>query len=177
MGIFRPFKFRTVKNNSKNTKTSKDSRATNTSRNTSTTKNDKTVKNKKTVPVGRTLSTKDNFLPNNTGSKKERPVVVIETNVSNELAVVPLSSRKGKNRTRLPNYQKGESYFKHFVEVQDNEGNPIKINNKFKANHKNQDVSKKDVETIREKIFLHSKTSQTNNEKMKNFRKIKNPQD
>lgn len=58
------------------------------------------------VPQGRTLSTKDNYLGNGkkTGSEKERPVVVIEANENNDLAVVPLSSRQGKNRTRLKNY-------------------------------------------------------------------------
>ena len=48
------------------------------------------------VPQGRTLSTYDHYLGNgkNAGSKKERPVVVIETNDYNDLAVVPLSSRE-----------------------------------------------------------------------------------
>ena len=57
------------------------------------------------VPQGRTLSTRDNYLGNGkkTGSVKERPVVVIEANENNDLAVVPLSSRQGKNRTRLKN--------------------------------------------------------------------------
>ena len=63
------------------------------------------------VPQGRTLSTYDRYLGKGgkTGSKKERPVVVIETNDYNDLAVVPLSSREGKNRTRLKNYQQGQS--------------------------------------------------------------------
>ena len=44
------------------------------------------------VPQGRTLKTYDNYLGNGkkTESKKERPVVVIEANSKNELAVVPL---------------------------------------------------------------------------------------
>ena len=86
------------------------------------------------VPKGRTLSTYDKYLSGGkkTGSDKKRPVVVIEANASNELAVVPLSSRAGKNRTRLKNYQQGQSYFKHFVEIEDNEGKPIKVNAKLK---------------------------------------------
>lgn len=59
------------------------------------------------VLKGRTIFTYDKYLPGGkkTDSEKKRPVVVIEANASNELAVVPLSSRTGKNRTRLKNYQ------------------------------------------------------------------------
>lgn len=94
------------------------------------------INNKRTkggkVPQGRTLSTYDHYLGKGgkTGSKKERPVVVIETNDYNDLAVVPLSSRKGNDRTRLKNYQQGQSYFKHYVEIQDDEGKPIRVNKK-----------------------------------------------
>ena len=67
------------------------------------------------VPHGRTLSTRDGYLPGGkkTGSDKKRPVVVIESKENGDLAVVPLSSRDGANRTRLPHYQQGQSYFKH----------------------------------------------------------------
>lgn len=46
------------------------------------------------VPQGRTLSTRDNYLSGGkkTSSTKERPVVVVEANDRNDLAVVPLSS-------------------------------------------------------------------------------------
>jgi hypothetical protein len=71
-------------------------------------KSDKPNKNRTAggkVPQGRTLSTRDNYLyGKRTDSAKERPVVVIEANAKNDLAVVPLSSREGKNRTRLRNY-------------------------------------------------------------------------
>ena len=124
------------------------------------------------VPQGRTLSTRDNYLGNGkkTGSKKERPVVVIEANENNDLAVVPLSSRQGKNRTRLKNYQQGQSYFKHYVEIADDEGKPIRINKKFKENHPNMDVSSEDVQKIKDKVFYHGKASITNREKMNKFR-------
>ncbi len=124
------------------------------------------------VPQGRTLSTYDHYLGNgkNTGSKKERPVVVIETNDYNDLAVVPLSSRKGNDRTRLKNYQQGQSYFKHYVEIADDEGKPIRVNKKFKENHPNMDVSGEDVEIIRDTVFNHSKPMQANKKNMKNFR-------
>ena len=124
------------------------------------------------VPQGRTLSTKDNYLGNGkkTGSEKERPVVVIEANENNDLAVVPLSSRQGKNRTRLKNYQQGQSYFKHYVEIADDEGKPIRVNKKFKENHPNMDVSGDDVAFIKDKVFYHSKPMHENKKKLDKFR-------
>lgn len=125
------------------------------------------------VPQGRTLSTYDHYLPGGkkTGSKKKRPVVVIEANANNDLAVVPLSSRIGKNRTRMKNYQQGQSYFKHYVEIEDDEGKPIRVNRKFKENHPNMDVSGDDVKIIRNTIFRHSKPMSENKKKMNKFRK------
>ena len=124
------------------------------------------------VPQGRTLKTHDNYLSGGkkTGSKKERPVVVIEANERNDLAVVPLSSRDGKDRTRLRNYQQGQSYFKHYVEIQDDEGNPIRVNKKFAENHPNMDVSEYDTKCIKDKVLYHAKTSSENQKKMNKFR-------
>lgn len=137
------------------------------------------INNKRTkggkVPQGRTLSTYDHYLGKGgkTGSKKERPVVVIETNDYNDLAVVPLSSREGKNRTRLKNYQQGQSYFKHYVEIEDDEGKPIRVNKKFRENHPNMDISSKDVAFIKDKVFYHSIPMQKNKKKIDKFRKKK----
>lgn len=132
------------------------------------------MKKEKYVPWGRTLTTKDNYLgKQKTGSKKTRPVVVVDNNTRNELAVVPLSSRKGANRTKLRNYQQGRSYYKHYLEIEDNEGNPIKVNNKFRENHKNMDVSHRDVELIRDTLFKKSKTKQYNIKQYDKFKKRK----
>ncbi len=127
------------------------------------------------VPQGRTLSTYDHYLGNGkkTGSEKERPVVVIEANENNDLAVVPLSSRQGKNRTRLKNYQQGQSYFKHYVEIQDDEGKPIRVNKKFRENHPNMDVSRQDVERITDKVLYRSQPAKENRRKMDKFRSKK----
>ena len=130
------------------------------------------MKRKKYVPWGRTLTTNDKYLgKQKTQSKKTRPVVVVDNNKRNELAVVPLSTKKGKNRTRLKNYQQGQSYFKHFVEIEDNEGQPIKVNHKFRENHKNMDVSRRDVENIRHTIFEKSKQKERNQKLIDKFRK------
>lgn len=123
------------------------------------------------VPKGRTLSTYDNYLTGSkTGSKKERPLVVIESNTKEELAVVPLSSKPGKNKTQLKKYQQGQSYFKHHIEIKDNEGLPIKVNKKFRENHPNMDVSRSDTDKIIDKVLNHSTPSPENRKKIKEFR-------
>lgn len=123
------------------------------------------------VPQGRTLTTHDRYLDKKAKQPdKERPVVVIETNARNELAVVQLSSRAGKDRTRLKNYQQGQSRFKHYVEIMDDEGNPIRVNQKFKENHPNMDVSRQDVDTIIDTVFNHSKPMQKNRTRINKFR-------
>lgn len=125
------------------------------------------------VPQGRTLTTNDKYLSSEkkTGSQKERPIVVIEANQNNDLAVVPLSSRNGRNRTRLKNYQQGQSYFKHYVEIEDDEGKPIHINEKFKENHPNMDVSSEDIIFIRDTVLNKSLPKQANQKKMDKFHK------
>ena len=40
---------------------------------------------------------------------------------------------------------KTEKLFLHFVEMEDNEGKPIKVGQKFIENHPNLDLSKRDV--------------------------------
>lgn len=123
------------------------------------------------VPQGRTLTTHDKYLDRKAKQPdKARPVVVIETNERNDLAVVQLSSRNGKDRTRLKNYQQGQSYFKHYVEIMDDEGKPIRVNNKFKENHPNMDVSRQDVDTIIDTVLNHSKPMQKNEKRINKFR-------
>lgn len=138
----------------------------------------KTVRTKDgRVPQGRTLKTQDNYLGKGkkTGSEKQRPVVVIEANAQNELVVVPLSSRPGKDRTRLPDYQQGQSYYKHYIEIEDDEGKPIKINQKFKENHPNMDLSQRDTERIKDRVLYHSRHAPENRKKLLHFRNKKSP--
>lgn len=128
------------------------------------------------VPQGRTLTTKDGYLDKKAKHPdKVRPLVVIEANANNDLAVVALSSRPGKDRTRLKSYEQGKSFFKHYVETTDNENKPIHINEKFKENHSNMDVSKEDVAKMRDKVFNHSSPAPENKKKMEKFNHKKNP--
>lgn len=130
------------------------------------------MRKRKTVPKGRTLMTNDKYLPGAyTGSKKKRGAIVFDSNDNDELAVVPMSSKPGSNRTRLKNYQDGKSYFKHYIETVDNEGKPIKINEKFSENHKNMDVSKKDLSIIEDTLFNTCKQHQKNRKKYSEYKK------
>ena len=130
------------------------------------------------VPQGRTLSTYDKYLSGGqkTGSQKERPVVVIEANTKNDLAVVPLSTRDGSNRTHLRKYQQGQSYFKHYVETQDDEGKAIRVNHKFRENRPEMDVSADDVEFIKDTVLIIQSPCKRTERKLINSVKNKIPE-
>ncbi len=135
------------------------------------------------VPTGRTLLTKDEYLPSpkqkspskSEGPKARRWVAVIDKNDSEELAVVKLTTKNTPNSTALPTYQKGNgqsTYFKHFVETRDNEGKPIVVDgDKFKENHSKYDLTATEVKTIQNKVYHNVKESQRNNNLIK---KLKN---
>lgn len=136
------------------------------------------TKKNKFVPWGRTLTTNDKYLgKQKTSSNKTRPVVVVDNNKNNELAVVPLSSKKGANRTELKAHQnkktKQKTYYKHFFEIEDDEGQPIKVNEKFRENHKNMDISREDVLDIRQNILTKARTKQRNKKLFDKFHKNK----
>lgn len=134
-------------------------------------------KKKKFIPWGRTLTTNDKYLgKQKTGSNKKRPVVVIDTK-GYDLAVVPLSSRDGANRTELKGYQnkktKQKTFYKHYLEIEDNEGQPIRVNEKFRENHKNMDVPYNKVIEIKNTIFNSSKQRQRNKKLYDKFKNKK----
>ena len=131
--------------------------------------------NNSRTPNGRTLKTKDEYLPKRDSKveklKRRRWVVVVESNKRNELAVVRLTCENQKNTTLLPDYKKGnqkDTYFKHFVETKDNRGNPIKATRtgKFQENSPDYDLSKNEVSRIRSKTLKHSKQASENKRKI-----------
>ncbi len=137
----------------------------------------------KKVPNGRTLKTKDEYLPQEKGKVKElkdrRWVAVIDSNKENELAVVRLTDEQQKNTTYLPTYKKGnrrKTYFKHFVEIEDNAGNAIIATDsgKFQENPPKYDLSTRELEKIRDKVLNHTKQSSKNRENIDNLKKQKN---
>ena len=134
----------------------------------------------KRVPNGRTLKTADEFLPKEKGKVKQlkdkRWVVVVDSNSKNELAVVRLTDENQPNSTPLPTYKKGnkrDTYFKHFVEVEDDKGNPIIATKagKFQENPKNYDLTEKELKKVRSKVLLHCKQATRN---QKNINDLKN---
>lgn len=130
------------------------------------------------VPVGRTLKTKDEYLPKKDSKVKElkskRTVVVIDKNTKEELAVVKLTTKSTQNTTELEGYKKGNkktTYFGHFVETSDNEGKPIVVGDKFEQNHPKNDLSKEQVKQIQNKVFSHVKQAKDNNDKIHKLKK------
>lgn len=133
---------------------------------------------KKPVPIGRTIKTKDKYLPYNPKKVKElkdkRWVAVIDKNTNEELAIVRLTDEEQPNTTLLSTYKKGnkkDTYFKHFVETEDNEGKAIRVDGKkFIENLPRYDLSNDEVKTIQNKVYHKVKQSQANNNKIKKLK-------
>jgi hypothetical protein len=130
-------------------------------------------------PSGRTLETQDKYLPTDkkgkpTNPKENRRVAIIDSNRHDELAVVSLTTQKQPNTTSLPTYKKGNkkgTYFKHFVEVEDNERNPIKVDGKkFKENPRADDLKPSEVIRVRETVLKHTKQSESNRAKIEKLK-------
>ena len=135
-------------------------------------------KQEKKVPIGRTIKTKDKYLPFDKRKvqklKDERWVVVVDKNTNEELAIVRLTTKNSKNSTCLPTYKKGNkemTYFKHFVEIEDKEGKPIKIDNRrFFENTKAFDLNKDEINLIQQTVRGKCKQAATNKEKIKKLK-------
>ena len=137
-------------------------------------------------PNGRTLKTQDKYLPEGKGGKSENPkasrrVVVIDSNKKDELAVVKLTTSTQPNTSPLPSYKQGNgkpARFKHFVETQDNEGKPIKVDGeKFKENPWAYDLNTSEVTHIKKVVLEETRQSKTNKEKIAALKKSGNKKD
>ena len=140
-------------------------------------KSDKNVS--KRYPNGRTIKTQDKYLPtdkkgNSAKLKTKRRVVVVDSNRYDELAVVRLTTQNQPNTTELRTYKKGNgktTYFKHFVEIMDDEGNPIKIDGKkFIENPWAWDLSNSEMNEVYNAVFKHSQQAGTNIDKIKRLK-------
>ena len=137
------------------------------------------AKKTKSVPIGRTLKTKDKYLPYDPKKVRElkdrRWVAVIDKNTNEELAVVRLTDERQPNTTHLPTYKKGnrkDTYFKHFVETADSEGNAIRVDGKkFIENLAKYDLSKDEINLIQKTVRGHCKQAISNRSKIQ---KLKN---
>lgn len=137
-------------------------------------RNKKLIKKLRNTPVGRTLKTKDKYLPYDPKKirelKDKRWVAVIDKNAREELAVVRLTDEKQPNTTYLPTYKKGnrkDTYFKHFVEITDNDGNAIRVDGKrFVENSPRYDLSKSEIDLIQKTVRGHCKQAIQNKNKI-----------
>ncbi len=136
-------------------------------------KSDKNIS--KRYSNGRTIKTQDKYLPTDKKGKSTKPktkrrVVVIDSNRYDELAVVRLTTQNQPNTTELRTYKKGNgktTYFKHFVEIMDDEGNPIKIDGKkFIENPWAWDLSADEIEYVRRGVFEGKRQSDDNKKKI-----------
>lgn len=140
----------------------------------------KTEKNiSKRYPNGRTLKTQDRYLPTDKKGvseslKSQRRVVIIDSNSFDELAVVKLTTQNQPNTTELPTYKNGngrKSYFKHFVEITDNDGNPIKVDGvKFIENPWAYDLNPREVKHVANTVLGNVRQSEENRKKIKNLK-------
>lgn len=127
----------------------------------------------KRYPNGRTIKTADKYLPigkhgESDNAKGQRRVVIVDSNRYDELAVVRLTTQKQPNTTILKGRKQGNgktTYFKHFVEITDNENKPIKIDGKkFIENPWGYDLNEQQIIEIQNKVYKHS-TQATENKK------------
>lgn len=133
------------------------------------------------VQIGGTIKTQDKFLPHNPAKVQElkgkRWVVVIDKNTNEELAVVRLTDEKQPNTTELPTYKKGnkrKTFFKHFVEITDNEGKAIRVDGKkFSKNAAKYNLSKEELNIVQAVVRAHCKQAKSNKEKLKNLKSKK----
>lgn len=132
------------------------------------------MKEKKTK-IGRTVKTKDEYLPIEKGKGKSTPkdkrwIAVIAVNYKGELAVVRLTTENQPNTSELKNYKHGNgktTYFKHFVEIKDSKGKPIRIDGvRFIENDEKYDLNKRQVSQVRDRVLNHSKQATENKKKI-----------
>ena len=128
--------------------------------------------NDSTFPVGRTFFTNDKFLPHkDDNAYKDVNVVSIERNSQGEMIVVRVTTQKTRNSSPLNHHT--YKRFKHFVEIEDSDGNPIKPGQKFKQNSSDYDLTKRQVEYIEDIVYNHVKQASTNKKLRDTFRNKK----
>lgn len=120
-------------------------------------------------PVGRTFLTNDKYLPHDDkNAYKDVDVVNIENNKKGEMIVVRLSKQKTKNTSPLKHHTyKG---FKHFVEIEDIDKQPIINGQRFKQNSSYYDLTNKQIDFISDIVYNHLKQSQRNQKNRDKFR-------
>lgn len=131
----------------------------------------KTNKPIQKIEIGQTLETNDVYLPHKKNKKPEaktRPIITVEINKNGELVVVPCSTKKTSHTTKYKKY--GISYYRHNIEIVDNEGKPIRVGTKFQLNNKCSKLPIKEAKHIEEHVLNHTKFSSENRKKLRIFK-------
>ena len=165
-----------IQNNNTNQKNKPENRQSNKSIQPPQKNNSQKQDNKKkSVDIGQTLETNDLYLPYKESRKpksKSRPVIVADK-VTNpigeeEFAVIPGSTKKTQNTTKYGNY--GIDYYRHNIEVEDDEGKPISLNNKFQITKNCSKLPEGEVNKIRDTVLNHTRFSSENRKKYDNYK-------
>lgn len=123
----------------------------------------------KNIPNGTILHTRDEYIygsknyrkPGYGGKGNYRKVAVVDSNKSDDLAVVKLTT-KGKS---IPGEK---STYKPFVETLDDNGKPIRIGSKFIS--RGARLSTSAVSAIKKDSFKDSKMRKVNRRKVRNMK-------
>ena len=130
----------------------------------------KTKNISKKIAIGTTLQTRDEYLASGAGKKNIKPehpnsrdlyrrVGVVDTNSQDELGIIKLGT---KGRHSLENYLSGSSKYNAYIEIYDDKGNRIKIDNvKFVKNKTKRNISKKDVIAMKKTALVSKETSKS----------------
>ncbi len=129
----------------------------------------------RSIPNGRTLQTRDEYFEGDKNYRKPgyenkglyRSAVVVDSNRDDELALVVLTTT-GED---VPGRKK--SKYRPFVETLDDDGNPIKIGKKFKANKPKKDLSQEAILTIKKLTFKKAGNAKENRNKVRAIKKRK----
>ena len=125
---------------------------------------------KKKIEIGQTLESNDLYLPWEKGKKpksKNRPVIVVDKNQHEDLVIIPGSTRDTANTTYYGKY--GIEFYRHNIEIEDNEGKPIRKGEKFRETQNCSKLPFDEVKKIRERVINHTKFSSENKAKYNRF--------
>ncbi len=124
----------------------------------------------KKIRIGQTLETNDIYLPhkkNRVPKSKKRPILVVDKNEFNELVVVPGSKKKTNNTVPYNRY--GLKNYRISIEIEDNEGNPIKENEKFRKTKNCSVLPESETLKIKDNVINHSRFTSENRKKYNLF--------
>lgn len=127
-------------------------------------------KNKNKIEIGQTLESNDLYLPWKKGKmpkSKNRPVIVVDKNKNEDLVVVPGSTQDTPNTTYYNKF--GIKYYRHNIEIEDNEGKPIRNGMKFRKTKNSSKLPFDEARKIRNNVINHTKFASENKAKYDRF--------